>query len=82
MDAGDITGEKIDLAPNDTIGIITVHDGPPLESGEIIAPEVPDGEEDPRSHGCFQDPEKFLELGGRRGKQLQVLTDGTFFINR
>src|SRR6266853_1875991 len=23
-----------------------------------------------------------IELGGRRGKQLQVLTDGTFFINR
>jgi hypothetical protein len=30
----------------------------------------------------FQDPEAFLHLGGRRGKQLQVLTDGTFFINR
>jgi len=30
----------------------------------------------------FQDPEAFLQLGGKRGKQLQVLTDGTFFINR
>ena len=35
-----------------------------------------------RDHNYFQDPEVFLELGGRRGKQLQVLTDGTFFINR
>ena len=33
-------------------------------------------------HNYFQDPEAFLALGGRRGKQLQVLTDGTFFINR
>ena len=35
-----------------------------------------------RDHNYFQDPEIFLSLGGRRGKQLQVLTDGTFFINR
>ena len=33
-------------------------------------------------HSSFQDPEKFLELGGRRGKQIQVLTDGTYYINR
>jgi hypothetical protein len=33
-------------------------------------------------YNYFQDPEPFLHLGGRRGKQLQVLTDGTFFINR
>ncbi|RYD46525.1 MAG: hypothetical protein EOP83_29520, partial [Verrucomicrobiaceae bacterium] len=33
-------------------------------------------------HNYFQDPEIFLTLGGRRGKQLQVLTDGTYFINR
>ena len=65
----------------DQIGIVTVHDGPTLEAGEIIAPDVhaPDSK---RGHSYFQDPEAFLELGGRRGKQLQVLTDGTFFINR
>lgn len=61
---------------SDIMGIVTVHDGPSLQEGEIIAPSV--GEE----HASFQDPEKFLELGGRRGKQLQVLTDGTYYINR
>lgn len=67
--------------PTDTIGIVTIHDGAPIESGEIIAPEVrPKMNE--RDHQYFQDPETFLALGGRRGKQLQVLTDGTFFINR
>ena len=60
----------------DLMGIVTVHDGPPLEMGEIIAPNV--GE----AHYSFQDPEKFLELGGRRGKQIQVLIDGTYYINR
>ena len=60
----------------DTMGIVTVHDGLPLADGEIIAPYI--GED----HASFQDPEKFLALGGRRGKQLQVLIDGTYYINR
>jgi len=86
MQAG--TGQKLQagdadttLLPSDTLGIVTVHDGPPIGSGEIIAPEVKaaGGRQD---HDYFQNPEAFLELGGRRGKQLQVLTDGTFFINR
>jgi len=72
-------GVEVTLTPTDTIGIVTVHDGPPIESGEIIAPEVKGAAAD---HHYFQDPEAFLRLGGRRGKQLQVLTDGTFFINR
>lgn len=61
---------------SDVMGIVTVHDGPSLQEGEIIAPYV--GE----AHASFQDPEKFLVLGGRRGKQIQVLTDGTYYINR
>lgn len=74
-------GGDISLRPTDTIGVVTIHDGPPIETGEIIAPEVqaPDGS---AGHQYFQDPEAFLFLGGHRGKQLQVLTDGTFFINR
>ena len=70
-----------DFNPNvDTIGIVSIQDGPTIGSGEIIAPEVKaiDG----KDHNYFQDPEAFLQLGGKRGKQLQVLTDGTFFINR
>ena len=67
--------------PNiDTIGVVSIQDGPTIGSGEIIAPEVKSVEG--RDHNYFQDPEAFLELGGKRGKQLQVLTDGTFFINR
>jgi uncharacterized membrane protein YqiK len=68
------------LQTNDTIGIITVQDGTPITSGEIIAPEV--APRDGVDHHYFQDTEAFLALGGKRGKQLQVLTDGTFFINR
>jgi uncharacterized membrane protein YqiK len=71
-----------DFEPNtDTIGVVSIQDGPTIGSGEIIAPEVKISE-GKRDHNYFQDPEAFLELGGKRGKQLQVLTDGTFFINR
>jgi hypothetical protein len=76
-----IGGADLTMTPIDTIGVVTVHDGSPIESGEIIAPEVKPGTGN-RDHNYFQDPEAFLAMGGRRGKQLQVLTDGTFFINR
>jgi uncharacterized membrane protein YqiK len=66
---------------DDDIAVVTVHDGPPIESGEVIAPEV-HAEPGRKDHDCFQDPEAMLALGGRRGKQLQVLTDGTYFVNR
>ena len=33
-------------------------------------------------HNNYQDPERFLVAGGRRGRQLQVLVEGTYFINR
>ena len=70
------------LMPTDAIGVVTVHDGASIESGEIIAPEVKQTVAGKKDHNCFQDPEVFLNCGGRRGKQLQVLTDGTYFINR
>jgi uncharacterized membrane protein YqiK len=65
----------------DNIAVVTVHDGPPIESGEVIAPEV-HAAPGTADHDCFQDPDALLALGGRRGKQLQVLTDGTYFVNR
>jgi uncharacterized membrane protein YqiK len=68
---------------DDNIGIITVHDGPSLPAGQIIAPTV--GEEPSNAntyHNSFQDPERFLAAGGLRGRQLQVLVEGTYFINR
>jgi len=74
-------GDEMRLQRNDAIGVVTVHDGPQIDTSEIIAPEVTPSDGG-LSHDYFQDPERFLALGGRRGKQLQVLTDGTFFLNR
>jgi len=58
---------------DDKVGIVTVHDGLSLTRDDIIAPTVGD---DP------SDPEKFLKAGGFRGRQYQVLVEGTYFINR
>src|SRR5262249_35696420 len=66
----------------DTISIITVHDGPSLAPGEIIAPGVGNDASQPNYHNNYQDPEAFLRAGGRRGRQYVPLTDGTYFINR
>jgi uncharacterized membrane protein YqiK len=66
----------------DSIGIVTVQDGPSLAPGEIIAPSVGNDSNDANYHNNFQDPEAFLKAGGRRGRQYVPLTDGTYFINR
>src|SRR6266568_8808839 len=70
-------------AGQDLVGIVTVHDGPSLPPGEIIAPEVgTDLNEAGTFHNNFQEPEKFLKAGGFRGRQLQVVVEGTWYINR
>jgi uncharacterized membrane protein YqiK len=70
-------------ADQDLVGIVTVHDGPSLPPGEIIAPEVgTDLHDNETFHNNFQEPEKFLKAGGFRGRQLQVVVEGTWYINR
>jgi len=67
----------------DMVGIVTVHDGPSLHQGELIAPVVGDDPNEKGTyHNNFQDPERFLAGGGQRGRQLQVLVEGTYYINR
>jgi uncharacterized membrane protein YqiK len=74
--------ETPEVAADDDIAIVTVHDGLTLEPGEIIAPPVGTETSDPDYHNNYQDIEAFLRAGGRRGRQLIPLTDGTYFINR
>ncbi len=68
---------------DDAVGVVTVHDGPTLPEGEIIAPVVGHEADAPEAfHNNFQDAEKFLRAGGHRGRQLQVLVEGTYYVNR
>lgn len=75
VDKVKVAVDKIE-AYEDAIGVITVHDGPQLDVGDVVAPTTPDARDG------FQDPEAFLAAGGRRGRQLDVLVEGTWFINR
>ena len=53
----------------DSIGIVTVHDGPSLPPGEIIAPAVGIDRNAKDFHNNFQDPEAFLR---RRPPRLAI----------
>ncbi|MCJ7696233.1 MAG: SPFH domain-containing protein [Anaerolineaceae bacterium] len=68
---------------DDLIGIVTVHDGSSLPYGEIIAPVVGGDVNDPNTyHNNFQMPDRFINAKGLRGRQLQVLVEGTYYLNR
>src|SRR6266436_1614767 len=61
------------VAP-DMVGIVTTLDGQPIEAGEIAGPVIPD-------HENFQNSQAFLDGGGRRGLQEQILLSGTWNLN-
>jgi uncharacterized membrane protein YqiK len=58
----------------DMVGIVTTLDGKPIEAGEIAGPVI-DG------HENFQNVQAFLDGGGRRGLQEQILLSGTWNLN-
>jgi len=67
----------------DVMAVVTVHDGPGLPAGELIAPSVgQDRRVAATYHNNFQDADRFLAAGGFRGRQYQVLVDGTYYVNR
>ncbi len=59
---------------SDMVGIVTTLDGTPIEPGEIAGPTIVD-------HDNFQNVQAFLDSGGRRGLQEQILLSGTWNIN-
>lgn len=67
----------------DSLGIVVTFEGKSLPSEDIIAPIVGTDENDKNTyHNAFQNIEAFLNSGGYKGRQYQVLTEGTYFINR
>lgn len=58
----------------DMVGIVTTLDGRPIEAGEIAGPVIPE-------HENFQNAQAFLDGGGRRGLQEQILLSGTWNLN-
>lgn len=62
------------VIPPSKIGLVTALDGQPLPEAEYVAKSV-------TGHTDYQDPSKFLEAGGQRGPQYDVLKPGTYYIN-
>ncbi|MBV1774591.1 hypothetical protein KSF73_02560 [Burkholderiaceae bacterium DAT-1] len=60
--------------PDNKIGIVTTREGTALATGEIAGPAV-DG------HNMYQNPQAFIDHGGCKGLQEQVLLAGRYFIN-
>lgn len=58
----------------DMVGIVTTLDGHSIEAGEIAGPTI-------AGHENFQNAQAFIEQGGRRGLQEQILLSGTWNLN-
>jgi uncharacterized membrane protein YqiK len=56
------------------VGIVTTLDGEPLDKGEIAGESV-------SGHKNYQDPIAFINAGGRKGLQEDVILAGTYYLN-
>ncbi len=65
---------RVYTVDSEYIGIVTTLDGAPLPSGEIASSCI-------EGHNKFQDTQKFIDAGGCRGLQEEVLLEGTWNLN-
>ena len=56
------------------VGVVTALDGTPLELGSIAGSVI-------TNHNNFQDFDKFIQNGGQRGMQIQVIQAGSYSLN-
>ncbi|MFM2295958.1 MAG: hypothetical protein RLZZ350_2371 [Verrucomicrobiota bacterium] len=59
---------------SDMVGVVTTLDGQPIPAGEIAGPTV-------TAHDSFQNAQAFLDGGGSRGLQEQILLSGAWNLN-
>jgi uncharacterized membrane protein YqiK len=59
---------------DNTVGIVTTREGKALSSGDIAGKEI-------AGHNMFQDGQAFLDNGGYKGLQVQVMLAGRYFLN-
>lgn len=60
--------------PNNKIGVIVATDGQPMTPGRLLGRRV-------QGHESFQNGQVFLEQGGQKGPQIDMLLPGTYRIN-
>ncbi len=59
---------------SDKVGVVTTLAGAPIDSGEIAGHLI-------ANHDNFQSGQKFIEQGGQRGLQQQILLSGSWNLN-
>jgi uncharacterized membrane protein YqiK len=69
-----IVDEKVLEIEDNKVGVVTTKEGKPLAKDEIAGKEVP-------GHNMFQDAQTFIDSGGFKGLQEQVMLAGRYFIN-
>jgi regulator of protease activity HflC (stomatin/prohibitin superfamily) len=62
------------VVPTGCVGLVTAKDGASLGASELVAQAAP-------GHREFQDAAAFLQSGGQRGPQLDLLRPGVYYIN-
>ncbi len=62
------------VIPAGKVGLVTAETGRPLETAEYVASSV-------SGHQNYQDGSAFLEHGGQRGPQYDLLKPGTYYVN-
>lgn len=60
--------------PDNAVGIVTTLEGKPLEEGQIAGKII-------EGHNKFQDVDQFMNNGGYKGLQEQVILAGSYFLN-
>jgi uncharacterized membrane protein YqiK len=64
---------KATLVPQGKVGVMTAADGGPLDPGRLLGKAISD-------HCNFQDAEQFIQSGGQKGPQVDILTPGVYRI--
>jgi len=60
--------------PDNAVGVVTTMEGKPLDEGQIAGKII-------EGHNKFQDVDLFMNKGGYKGLQEQVILAGSYFLN-
>jgi uncharacterized membrane protein YqiK len=71
MSANDL---RVQLVQPERVGIVTALDGRPIPAGDLAGPTMP-------GHESFQRGQTFIDAGGCRGLQEEVLLSGAWNLN-
>ncbi len=69
-----VTRAKAIVVDKGRIGLVTAMDGHSIPPGRLLAQHV-------EGHANFEDGQAFLNLGGQKGPQIDILLPGTYRIN-